>query len=147
MIPKGTFMISVIQRRTAATLAAMTLAAGLAAVGAPSASASASASASGFSRCPANFSCYFSDPNGGGDMWRAPYGPACFDLGYLNPAFHDRISSVYNRGGHEAHMYNWNGSQWLWVADVQLGEQLNFAAGDPRNDVVDTVCVGTTPWG
>lgn len=89
--------------------------------------------------CLAGTSCYFTHPDGGTPMWVAP-GPGCHDLGKLNPPFNDRISSVWNRGGSRVDMYNWTGS-WQFVADVAVGERINFPAGDWRNDIIDLVCI------
>ncbi|GCE00330.1 peptidase inhibitor family I36 protein [Embleya hyalina] len=97
----------------------------------------------GYDRCTSGYSCYFSDTEGGGDLWYAP-GPGCWNLGTWNPPFNDRISSVWNRGGGVVHMYNWVG-HWLWIDDVQVGQQWNVYGGDRRNDVIDMVCIGSTP--
>ncbi|GGO47895.1 MULTISPECIES: peptidase inhibitor family I36 protein [Streptomyces] len=134
-------MIAALRNRAGGAFLALALAAGLSVAGAPS----APAAAAGYERCPDRYSCYFSGANGTGDLWKAP-NPGCFDLGHWNPPFNDRISSVFNRGGHEVHMYDWTGTYWKWVADVQIGEQWSVnGGGDPRNDVIDAVCVGRTP--
>lgn len=106
-------------------------------------SAGTASAATGYDRCPAGYSCYFTDADGGGDMWKAP-SASCFNLGTMNPPFNDRISSVWNRGGAVVHMYNWTGT-WSWVDDVQVGQKWSVGWGDSRNDVVDMVCIGRTP--
>ncbi len=152
-------MNSKARRRAASALAATALALGLSATSAPfataatattapatataSATTAPSTTAGGYDRCPSGSSCYFSNANGNGDMWRAP-SSACFNLGTMNPPFNDRISSVWNRGGNVVHMYNWTGS-WDWVDDVQVGQKWSVGSGDHRNDKVDMVCIGRTP--
>ncbi|MEV0260539.1 peptidase inhibitor family I36 protein [Streptomyces sp. NPDC050617] len=131
-------MNSKARRRAVLAFAATALALGATATSAPAATA-----ASGYDRCPSGSSCYFSNANGNGDMWRAP-SSACFNLGTMNPPFNDRISSVWNRGGNVVHMYNWTGT-WTWLDDVQVGQKWSVGSGDHRNDKVDMVCIGRTP--
>jgi hypothetical protein len=73
-------------------------------------------------------------------VWVAP-GPGCFNLGTMNPPFNDRISSVWNRGGSTARLYNWNGSSFVLVDSVAVGSRISYSQSDSRNDVVDRVCI------
>jgi hypothetical protein len=114
-------------------------AAGAQAAPSPSASEGGHASVQAWSDCPAGYSCYFTANEGGNPVWLAP-SPGCFDLGQQSPAYNDRISSVWNRGGSTVNMYNWNGA-WEFVDSVPVGKRISYGGSDWRNDIIDLVCI------
>lgn len=85
--------------------------------------------------CPAGYSCYYDNKEGGNRIWIAP-SAGCFDLGRMNPPLNDRISSVNNGGNGQVHLYNWEG-HWAYLENISRGAKWNTR----YQNVADMVCI------